>query len=287
MKRNVIIGTAVVTFLVALIFTFYPLLSSNYNAKHQSEIQSQYESQLLTVDTSEIVAAKAAAEAYNEHLAGMAIPYSESALTEAAEGYDSLLNLTSSGIMAYVRIPSLNLSLPIYHGSDEATLERGIGHLLGSSLPVGGSSTHAVITGHSGMSSQVMFSDLPDLEVGDIFYIDVLNETHAYQVDQIVTVLPTDSSYLGIEAGQDLVTLVTCTPFGVNSHRLLVRGSRIDLPDTSEEEISSPAPHESTWTNKYFTGVLIGIIAALLIIAAADVILIRSNKRRQGRYEEK
>ena len=156
----------------------------------------------------------------------MSDAFSNGALLWASEDYKNQLNIAGTGIMGYVNIPSIHVHLPIYHGSETRTLERGIGHLLGSSLPVGGETTHSILTAHSGMASQKMFSDLPQLRIGDVFYLEVLGETLAYQVDQIKTVLPHDVTYLGIEENRDLCTLVTCTPFGVNTHRLLVRGSR-------------------------------------------------------------
>ena len=158
--------------------------------------------------------------------------------------------------MGYVHIPKLGVSLPIYHGTEEETLDRGIGHLIGSSLPIGGGSTHAILTGHSGLASQKMFSDLDKLEIGDTFYLEVLNEVLAYEVDQINTVLPHDTTYLGLEDGKDLCTLVTCTPFGVNTHRLLIRGHRIAYtPEDEESPTIEPAetsePVDSTWEQEY------------------------------------
>ena len=131
--------------------------------------------------------------------------------------------------MGYIEIPMIQVNLPIYHGTDSKTLDIGVGHLLGSSLPVGGKGTHTVLTGHSGMATQKMFSDLDKLKLGDVFYLQVLDETLAYQVDAIHTVLPYDTSFLGISEGEDYCTLVTCTPFGISTHRLLVRGTRIPL----------------------------------------------------------
>lgn len=159
-----------------------------------------------------------------------------------------------------ISVPKLAVSLPIYHGTEEETLDRGVGHLIGSSLPIGGSSTHAILTGHSGLASQKMFSDLDKLEVGDTFYLEVLNEFLAYEVDQINTVLPHDTAYLGLEEGKDLCTLVTCTPFGVNTHRLLIRGHRIAYtPEDEESPTIEPAetsePVDSTWEQEYEKGV--------------------------------
>lgn len=168
------------------------------------------------------------------------------------------------------RLPRLGVSLPIYHGTEEETLDRGVGHLIGSSLPIGGSSTHAILTGHSGLASQKMFSDLDKLEMGDTFYLEVLNEVLAYEVDQINTVLPHDTTYLGLEKGKDLCTLVTCTPFGVNTHRLLVRGHRIPYtPENTENPAIELAETEesvdSTWEQEYEKGVYLAISIVVLI----------------------
>ena len=165
------------------------------------------------------------------------------------------------------------MTLPIYHGTDDKTLEKGVGHLLGSSLPVGGESTHTVLTAHSGMASQRMFSDLDMLKYGDVFYLDILGERMAYQVDQIKTVLPYDTTYLGIVTGEDHATLVTCTPFGVNTHRLLVRGVRIPYEEAEVivEETTPEEMPESTWEQEYMNGIYIaiGIVVLVGLIALA------------------
>lgn len=184
--------------------------------------------------------------------------------------------------MGYVEIPSIGITLPIYHGTSDATLERGVGHLLGSSLPVGGESTHAVLTAHSGMASMKMFSDLDLLKVGDVFYLEVLGETLAYQVDQIKTVLPHDTTYLGITAGEDQCTLVTCTPFGVNTHRLLVRGSRIPYEEAEEisKEVAERTQQVSTWEKEYLKGLYIGLgVVVLLVLGFLSAWLIRRWRR--------
>ena len=164
--------------------------------------------------------------------------------------------------MGYVEIPLIQVNLPIYHGTASETLDVGIGHLLGSSLPVGGESTHSVLTAHSGMAGQKMFSDIDQLEEGDVFYLQILGETLAYQVDAIHVVLPHDTTYLGITQGEDQCTLVTCTPFGVNTHRLLVRGSRIPYEEAEvivEEQLQVEEPPKSTWEQQYLKGVLFGV----------------------------
>ena len=226
------------------------------------------------MDTSTIEEARKLANAYNEAISTtvqLTDSFSGESLLWASEDYHSQLNLTGNGAMGYVEIPTIGVSLPIYHGTDDATLEAGVGHLLGSSLPVGGKSTHTVLTGHSGMASKKMLSDLNQLQIGDVFYLEVLGERLAYQVDQIKTVLPYDTTYLSITDGEDYCTLVTCTPFGVNTHRLLVRGTRI--PYEEAEEIAETAIGEdeqtaSTWEQEYIKGIYIaiGIVVCFVVI---------------------
>ena len=170
--------------------------------------------------------------------------------------------------MCYIDIPKIGVYLPVQHGTDADTLERAVGHVVGTSLPVGGSSTHAVLSAHSGLASSKLFSDIDQLAEGDTFYIHVLGEVLAYKVDTINTVLPTNTSLLQIEDGKDLVTLVTCTPFGVNTHRLLVRGHRV--PYTPEQEVvaTGEKPAASSWTRHYLTGLAIGLGAVAVLGAA-------------------
>ena len=167
--------------------------------------------------------------------------------------------------MAYVDIPKINVYLPVQHGTDADTLERAVGHVVGTSLPVGGSSTHAVLSAHSGMASSKLFSDIDQLTEGDTFYIHVLGDTLAYRVDAINTVLPTDTHLLQIEDGKDLVTLVTCTPFGVNTHRLLVRGHRVPYVPEQEATAAAEKPAASSWTRHYLTGLGIGLGAVAVV----------------------
>ena len=287
MKRITIIILAVIFFLASLGITFYPIISNRINAKYASEIQTTYEAVLQDADNSELIDAKAKAIAYNESIipgASVDDAYSQEAIMNATNDYDILLDIAGDGIMGYVEIPKINVLLPIYHGTDNDSLERGIGHLLGSSLPVGGESTHTILTAHSGMASQKMFSDLPQLEVGDVFYLKVLGETLAYQVDQINTVLPHDTTYLGIEHGEDLATLVTCTPFGVNTHRLLVRGERIPYEEAEViVEMTQEEVVESTWEQHYLKGIIIGLIAVAVILAVILIVWAVWRRCHEGR----
>ena len=265
MKKILTIGGAILVFLLALGITLYPVISNFYNQRHQSQIHTQYEAVVEQTDDSELIRARELAQQYNEAIQPGSRPddaYSRDAILEASRNYEDQLNLAGDGIMGYVEIPLIRVNLPIYHGTEAETLDVGIGHLLGSSLPVGGESTHAVLTAHSGMAGQKMFSDIDQLEEGDVFYLQVLGETLAYQVDQIKTVLPHDTTYLGITEGEDQCTLVTCTPFGINTHRLLVRGSRIPYEEAEvivEEQLQVEEPPKSTWEQQYLKGILLGV----------------------------
>ncbi len=286
MKRKIItICVAVLAFLLALGITLYPIISTRYNERHQAEVHVQYQQQVEQADTSAIDQARELAIAYNEAIlpgTQLTDAFSKDALLWASEDYAEQLNLAGNGIMGYVRIPRIKVSLPIFHGTKDSTLERGVGHLLGSSLPIGGESTHAVLTAHSGMANAKMFSDLDLLEIGDLFFVDVLNETLAYQVDQIKVVLPHDTTYLGITEGTDQTTLITCTPFGVNTHRLLVRGTRVDYEEAEEiRETQSRREdkQESTWEQEYIKGIYIAIgIVVCFVVIALIVWLIQRSK---------
>ena len=282
MKQNILlIMLLLLIFIFSLGLTLYPAISSYYNEQHQSEIHTAYVEVVEQADDSELIESRQQAIAYNESIIpGTADAYSQTALTAASEGYDSLLNLAGDGIMGYIEIPSIDVYLPIYHGTGNDSLERGVGHLLGSSLPVGGSSTHSILTGHSGMASQKMFTDITQMQTGDVFYLHVLNENLAYQVCQLNTVLPHDTTYLGIEPGQDLCTLVTCTPVGINTHRLLVRGSRIPYEEAEviQEQIIVEQAPVSTWEQQYLQGLFLGVGAVFVI----TVLILVAKRLRHG-----
>ena len=243
MKKKIVTICAVVLFLTALGLTLYPLISNYVNQKYASEIQTAYQELIQQTDDSVLQEVKRRAIAYNLAITpGTADTYSEESLLSAAKDYNDQLNIAGNGIMGYVEIPKIQVHLPIYHGTDAEVLDRGVGHLLGSSLPVGGENTHTILSGHSGMASQKMFTDLEQLTQGDVFYLNVLNETLAYQVTEINTVLPYETDLLGIVPGEDLCTLVTCTPYGINTHRLLVRGHRVpNTPEAANVRLTSDA----------------------------------------------
>ena len=291
-KLPMVLG--ILAFILALLITLYPIISNYVNEKYASEIHTAYEEIIQQADNSDLLEAKKQAIAYNETITpGMAgEAYSQAALMDASEDYESLLNIAGNGTMGYVEIPKISVNLPIYHGTGNDSLERGVGHLLGSSLPVGGESTHAILTGHSGMATQKMFTDLEQLAVGDVFYLHILDETLAYQVDSIKTVLPYDTSLLGIVTGKDYCTLVTCTPYGVNTHRLLVRGTRIpyEKAEVIVEETAQEEQPRSSWEEKYLLGLFLGVLAVLILFLAAVIVMQlrrknvarRKSARRRG-----
>ena len=248
--------------IAALGLMLYPLAGELLSERYHSDIETTYTAAIADTDDAELTAQREAAEQYNAMLSGAAT------ITEGGASAPPLAyvqQLTVGGVMAYVDIPKINVYLPVQHGTDADTLERAVGHVVGTSLPVGGSSTHAVLSAHSGMASSKLFSDIDQLAADDTFYIHVLGEVLAYKVDAINTVLPTDTSLLQIENGKDYVTLVTCTPFGVNTHRLLVRGHRIPYTPEQETTAAEEKPTASSWTQHYLTGLGIGLGAVAVV----------------------
>ena len=219
---------AIVVLVSGLGIIAYPTFSDWWNSYHQTRAIANYVNAVEETDQETIDAMLAKADAYNKKLAQNGNRWHQSD-TELAE-YKSILDLTGTGVMGYVQVPSINVDYPIYHGMAESVLQVAIGHLEGSSLPVGGKATHAAISGHRGLPSARLFTDLDKLVEGDNFSITVLDRTLWYEVDQIRIVLPSDLSNLGIEPKGDYCTLITCTPYGINTHRMLVRGHRVDAP---------------------------------------------------------
>ena len=240
---------------VALGLLLYPLVGELLSEKYHSDVETTYTAAIEGTDDTELTAQREAAEQYNAMLANATI--SEGGASAPPLAYAD--QLTVGGVMAYVDIPQIGVYLPVQHGTGAETLEKSVGHVAGTSLPVGGENTHAVLSAHSGMASSKLFSDIDQLEKGDTFYVHVLGEVLAYEVDAINTVLPTDTSLLQIEAGKDLVTLVTCTPFGINTHRLLVRGHRVPYVPAREAAAAAEKPAASSWTQHYLTGLGIGL----------------------------
>ena len=293
-RRTTTIIISVILFLFALGLTLYPVVANYVNQKYASEVHTAYLEVVEQADDTALQEARELAILYNQAIVpGTAATdaYSKEAILSASEDYGHQLNVAGDGIMGYIEIPKINVNLPIYHGTGSDSLERGVGHLLGSSLPVGGESTHTILTGHSGMASQKMFTDLVQVEVGDVFYLHILDETLAYQVRELNTVLPHDTSLLGISTGEDLCTLITCTPYGINTHRLLVTGSRIpyEEAETIVEEITQQEQQpRSTWEEKYIAGIVAGIFAVLIVALVVGIVIqirkLIAENRRYGKY---
>ena len=250
-----------VLFAVAGVLLTYPLVSIHINNKYHSDVETTYTAAIAGTNDAELTAQRETAEQYNAMLSGAAIAEGGASAPPLAYAQQ----LTVGGVMAYVDIPKIGVYLPVQHGTDADTLENSVGHVVGTSLPVGGGSTHAVLSAHSGMASSKLFSDIDQLTEGDVFYIHVLGDTLAYEVDAIHTVLPTDTSLLQIEDSKDYVMLVTCTPFGVNTHRLLVRGHRVPYVPEQEAPAAAEKPVASSWTQHYLTGLGVGLGAVAVI----------------------
>lgn len=272
LKKNFTTVILLLILLTGLSLLLYPTVSDYWNSFHQSRAIATYAEAVAELDDGMYEKMWQEAVEYNEKLKEKDNRW---VLTEEEqEEYDSILNVSGTGIMGYIEIPEIKVSLPIYHGVDEGILQIAIGHITGTSLPVGGEGTHCVVSGHRGLPSAKLFTDLDKLVEGDIFMMRVLDETLTYEVDQILIVEPEDPSSLEIEEGKDLCTLVTCTPYGVNSHRMLVRGHRIEnLEDSSSIRVTADA-------QLIDSKLVAPAIAAPILLVMLLVVLIRHRKRR-------
>lgn len=271
MKEHLLDILLVLVLMVGLGLFLYPTVSDYYNSLHQGRAIATYQENIGHSDNTELENLRAQARAYNEKLTAQMNTRFEPSDAEHIE-YESLLKMDDSGAMGYIEIPTIDLQLIIYHGTEESRLQSGVGHLEGSSLPVGGESTHCVLTGHRGLPSASLFTNLDRMVEGDVFYLHILDEILAYQVDRIRVVEPEDLSELVIEEGSDYCTLVTCTPYGVNSHRLLVRGKRIDY----EESLALTIEADATQIHSIYVTILMAIPPFLIMIL---FLLIRYRKR--------
>ncbi len=265
----------ILIFLVGLGFISYPTVSNLWNQAHQSRAIATYSKQVEKLDDSENKKMLKAARKYNKSLLKKSDHWKLS--KKDKKKYESLLDVSGTGIMGYIEVPKIDCSLPIYHGTDEGALQIAIGHLEGSSLPVGGKNTHCVLSGHRGLPSARLFTDLDQMEEGDIFILNILGRKLAYEVDQIRVVLPEEMSDLEVIEGKDLCTLVTCTPYGINTHRLLVRGHRTKYVEEKVEE------QKEVQTKKMDTRLLIAGAAGAVILAVIIIaVVIRRRKRRRN-----
>lgn len=255
----------------SIVMMFYPWIS-NFVNQHQADITvDNYKKKEKSLSEEQKEEMWKKAQMYNADLAKNQVeltdPFVESkSAIKSGLIYNNLLNIDKSGMMCYLEIPCINVNLPVFHGTAASTLERGIGHLEGSSLPVGGKSTHAVLTGHTGLNNAKLFTDLTEVKEGDLFFLHTLGKDLAYRVIEIEVVLPEETQDLLIRKGKDLVTLITCTPYGVNSHRLFVTGIRTKYTPEEKENAKDDRSKDSQWMNDYKKAAIIGLAIALAVI---------------------
>ncbi|MBQ8538560.1 MAG: class C sortase [Ruminococcus sp.] len=294
-KKYVILS--IVSLIVGIAVLFYPATNNVIFVTQQNKIINSYNEQIKELEETEIEQLKVDAESYNQKLSDAALTEKDLSAVSGNPPYSELLSLTNEQ-MGYIVIPKISLNQPIYHSTSDEVLERGIGHMENTSLPIGGESTHCVLSGHSGIPGMMLFTDLEDMQIGEKFYIKTLDDTLAYQIDQIKVVLPNDTSDIQIVQGEDYVTLLTCTPYGVNTHRLLVRGTRVDyngeIDETKEEEVAEHSTSDeinTTEKNSKFSFKFIlyyviipSIISAILI--TIFVILLKRKLRKIKKLQE-
>lgn len=280
MRKHISTIILCITFITGLSLLLYPTVSNYWNAQHQTQAVVDYTERIEKMDDSEKLAEIDRAVSYNSVLVDNGRRFSPN--KEEKEIYNSILSVDDNGMMGYITIPELRLKLAIYHGVDESVLQVGIGHIEGSSLPVGGEGTHCVLSGHRGLPSAKLFTDIDKLVIGDVFMLHVYDEMLTYEVDQILIVEPEDYSALAIEEGEDYCTLITCTPYGINTHRLLIRGHRVENRVIDGTRVTSDAIK----VNKYL--VIAGLSLLLLFVYYLFVLIVRLyKKKRHEDYERK
>ena len=281
-KSNILLA---LVFLAGLSFLLYPVVSNYLNTRMQSGVVSGYQEYVQTTNTEEHLRMISQAKQYNEDL--LSLPKGFAMTEEQKAVYNSLLNLSGSGMMGYLEIPCIDLTLPIYHGTEEDVLQQAIGHIEWSSLPVGGESTHCVVSGHRGLPTADLLTHIDRMRLGDRFYLNVLGQTLEYQVDAINVVLPSDTSLLTIEEGRDYVTLLTCTPYGINSHRLLVRGSRIlDGKPTSGTVILTDEIEEISLVYVIPVALILLVVLGLTGMGVTALVRKKRTKEKPGEQDE-
>ena len=277
MKKHFFSIAIFIMFIVGLSVLLYPAISEYINSKHASRVISEYNEKLSDSSEDELNAVFAKAEDYNKRLHDSPSAFFEPSLVS---GYKDTLDITGTGIMGYIDIDRINVELPIYHGISKELLQVGIGHLTGTSLPVGGESTHCVLSGHRGLPSAKLFTDLDELEIGDTFTITILDRRFTYEVDQIKTVLPEEFDDLRIADGKDYCTLLTCTPYGINTHRLLVRGVRTE--NTEEKKIGVFVKNEAFRIDP----LIVAPIAAVPLLIITFTLIFISDKRQRKKTKK-
>ncbi|WP_303804395.1 class C sortase [Ruminococcus flavefaciens] len=277
MKKHFFSIAIFIMFIVGLSVLLYPAISEYINSKHASRVISEYNEKLSDSSTEELDAVFAKAEDYNKRLHDSPSAFFE---PDLVSGYEDTLDITGTGIMGYIDIDRINVELPIYHGIAKEVLQVGVGHLTGTSLPVGGESTHCVLSGHRGLPSAKLFTDLDELEVGDTFTITILDRRFTYEVDQIKIVLPEEFEDLRIADGKDYCTLLTCTPYGINTHRLLVRGVRIE--NIEEKKVGVYVKNEAFRIDP----LIVAPIAAVPLLIITFTLIFISDKRQKKKTKK-
>ena len=273
-KVNIILCLVI---LIGIGLLSYPTVSDWWNRFHQTRAVASYAAAVSQMKTEDYDRLFAEADDYNRKLAGTGMKWSMT--DEEIQEYNSILDISENGIMGYIDIPRIRQTLPIYHGTDDAVLQIAIGHLAGTSLPVGGDSSHCVVSGHRGLPSARLFTDLDKLIVGDVWTMTVLNRTVTYEVDQIRIVEPEDLSELQIVQGSDYCTLLTCTPYGINTHRLLVRGHRIPNLDGDANVTADAMQVDQT--------LVAMVVAVIILLILVIILLIVSSKWYKGRRDRR
>ena len=269
MRRKTSIILALLLLLVGMMVLIYPTLSDYVSQVNGSYAIQELNSQMDSVERETLTRQRLLAEAYNAGISG-----SFDSDDERLDTYEDIMNF-GNGIMGYIQIPKISVNLPIYHGISDEVLSKGAGHLPQTAFPIGGAGNHAVLSSHTGLPSAELFTNLTELETGDVFYISILEETLAYQVDQIKVVLPSEVEDLAPVAGEDYCTLVTCTPYGINSHRLLVRGHRVELDRAEAEEQLQREIRQQTAVP---VELLAAAAAAGAVLVGIVVLLLKKNK---------
>ena len=279
-KKRISLSTIILTviLLTGLGVMLYPTVSDYWNSFHQTRAIANYDAVVAELDETDYEALFQAAEEYNEKLRELGAPFSEH--EELSELYYSVLDVAGNGIVGYINIPKINVNLPVYHGTSDSVLNVAVGHLEGSSLPIGGESRHSVLSAHRGLPSAKLFTNLDQLEVADIFTITVLNRVLTYEVDQILIVEPTQMEALNVTRGKDYVTLLTCTPYGINSHRMLVRGHRVENIDDRVIVVTPDAQRIPT----YYVIPAVGV--PLLFVSLVIMLAVSGKKRPKKTGQE-
>lgn len=295
-SEKILLIIAIIFIIVETGIFLYPSISNYFAEKNHVEAIRNYDKMVVKIGEDSLKKEKEKAQTYNENLSGDPVhdPFVLGSGYALPENYKEVLNISGDGIMGYIQIPKISVDLPIYHGTSEEVLEKGVGHIQNTSVPIGGNSTHSVLTGHTGLPNAELFTRLDELVVGDIFYIHVLNDILTYKVYEIKVVLPDNIDELRITSGEDLVTLVTCTPYGVNSHRLLVKAKRVEYEDYTENNNSGNTIEtsnnsntinnvETKKTNKqyYLTGIQIGTVILIIVLITTLIvgIIIKRSKK--------